>query len=143
MKFSTVFGASSGKNSIRISPPFSSAMTPVCFTRVPFSSGRDLDRLHAGADLDAVDDLHAADHPTERGVLPVEMAGGPEHDVELAARRVGIVPPRHAEDTALELPAVELRVDRVARPARAHIGMVHRQRLRLRIAGSSSAVSSA
>src|SRR5215510_15602373 len=39
MKFSTVFGASSGKNSILMMPPFSMVISAVCFTRaVPFDS---------------------------------------------------------------------------------------------------------
>src|SRR5262245_63396607 len=90
-------------------------MTPVCFTRVPFSSGRDLDRLHTVADLDRIDGLHAAHDAAERGVLPVQMRCCAEHDVELAPRRVGIATARHPEDAALELPVVELGVDRVAR----------------------------
>src|SRR5262245_32679525 len=109
-------------------------MTPVCFTTVPFSSGRDLDRLHAIADLDRIDDLHAAHDAAESGVLPVQMGCCAQHDVELAARRVGIALASHPQNAALELPVVELRVDRVARPAGAHVGMVHRERLRLRIA---------
>src|SRR2546428_10501453 len=104
-------------------------MTPVCFTEV---SSVDLDRLHAVADLDRVDDLHAVDHPAERGVLAVEMLGCAEHDVELAARRVGIALPRHPEQAAGELPLVELGLDRVPRAARPHCRMIQRERLRRR-----------
>src|SRR5262249_53340989 len=109
-------------------------MTPVCFTTVPFSSRRDLDRFHTVADLDRIDDLHAAHDTAKRGVLPIEVGGGAEHDVELATRRVGIALARHPENAALELPVVELRVERYAGPAGAHVRMVHRERLRLRIA---------
>src|SRR5881397_2525513 len=93
----------------------------------------DFDRLHAVADLDRVDDLHAADHPTERGVLTVQMAGRTEHDVELAARRIGLVLSRHPEQAAIELAVVELGLDRVPGPAGPHGRMVHGQRLRLRV----------
>src|SRR6267143_2064389 len=106
-------------------------MTAVCFTGFSLV---DLDRLHAGADPDRVDDVHAADHPAERGVLAVEMAGGTEHDVELAAGRVGFVLSRHPEHAAVELPVVELGLDRIPRTAGSHRRMVHRERLRLRVA---------
>src|SRR2546428_13781582 len=102
-------------------------MTPVCFTEV---SSVDLDRLHAVADLDRVDDLHTADHPTERGVLTVQMARRTEHDVELAARRVGIVLARHPEPAAVELPAVDLRLDRVPAAAGPHVRLGHGARVR-------------
>src|SRR6266850_4339170 len=62
------------------------------------------------------------------------MAGWAQHDVELAARRVGIALSRHAEHAAVELSIIELRLDRVAGAAGAHRGMVHRKRLRLRVA---------
>src|SRR5437867_60049 len=94
----------------------------------------DFDRLHAVADLDRVDDLHAADHPTERGVLTVQMAGRTEHDVELAARRIGLALPRHPEQAAVELAIVKLGLDRVPGTAGSHRPMVHRERLRLRVA---------
>src|SRR6266540_1968874 len=94
----------------------------------------DFHRLHAVADLDRVDDLHAADHPTERGVLTVQMAGRTEHDVELAARRIGIVLSRHPEQATVELAVVELGLDRVPGAAGPHGRIVHRERLRFRVA---------
>src|SRR4030095_4962792 len=106
-------------------------MVAVCFTMV---SSVDFDGLHAVADLDLVDDVHAADPAPEGGVLAVEMAGRAEHDVELAPGRVGIALARHPEDAALEGALVELGLDRVAGTAGAHARSVHRQRLRLRIA---------
>src|SRR5207245_9449015 len=87
----------------------------------------DLHRLHAVADLDRVDDVHAARHSPERGVLPVQVARRTEHDVELTARRVGIALSRHPEESALELPIVELRLDRVAGTAGPHRLMVQRK----------------
>src|SRR2546427_6385800 len=107
-------------------------MTPVCFTMTV--SSVHLDRSHAVADLDLVDDVHAADHAPERGVLAVEMGGRAEHDVELAPGRVGIVLPRHPEDAALEGTLVELRLDRVSGAARPQARSAHRERLRLWIA---------
>src|SRR4030095_981153 len=105
-------------------------MVAVCFTMV---SSVDLYRLHAVADLDLVDDVHALDHAPERCVLAVEMIGRAEHDVELAPRRVGIVLARHAEHPPVELAVVELGLDRVPRAAGTHLRMVHRERLRLRV----------
>src|SRR5204862_7762000 len=77
-KFATVLRASDGKNSIRISPPFSSVMTPVGFMLWP-SLGDDPHRLHAVADLDPVHDVHAAHDPAEGGVLAVQALVVAQH----------------------------------------------------------------
>src|SRR5512145_3351588 len=106
-------------------------MVAVCFTVI---SSLDFYGLHAVADLDLVDDVHATDHAPERRVLAVEMIGRAQHDVELAPRRVGIVLARHAEHAPVELAIVELGLDRVPRAAGPHLRMVHRERLRLRVA---------
>src|SRR4030095_1615617 len=107
-------------------------MTPICFTMA--LSSVHLERFDAVADLDLVDDVYAADHTPEGGVLAVEVAGRAEHDVDLAPGRIGIVLARHPEDAPLEGPLVELRLDRVAGTAGAHARRFHRQGLRLRIA---------
>src|SRR5207249_11512099 len=71
--------------------------------------------------------------PAERRVLIVQEMGGPEHDVDLAARRVRILGAGHAEDAPIERPLVELALDRVARAAGADpgIGYWHRHRLEI------------
>src|SRR5262249_15612417 len=106
-------------------------MTPICFTMA--LSSVHLERFDAVADLDLVDDVHAADHAPEGGVLAVEMAGRAEHDVDLAPGRIGIVLARHPENAPLEGALVELGLDRVAGAAGAHARGIHRQGLRLRI----------
>src|SRR5438477_7415396 len=74
----------------------------------------DLDRLHAVALLDPVHVLHAARHLTEYGVVAVEVRGRAVTDVELAARRVRMLAPRHGHGAAQVLLRVELGGDRVA-----------------------------
>src|SRR3990172_158634 len=51
--------------------------------------GLDPDRLHPVAPPDRVHDVHPRDHLAEDRVLPVEVRGGGEADVELAPRTVG------------------------------------------------------
>src|ERR671931_134808 len=51
--------------------------------------------LHPVALLDAVDVLHAAGDLAEDRVVAVEVRRRPVADVELAARRVGMLAPRH------------------------------------------------
>ena len=62
------------------------------------------------------------------------MGSGAEHDVDLAACRVGVARARHPQHAPVELAAVELGPDGVAGPAGAHLRVVHRERFRLRIA---------
>src|SRR6184192_3486547 len=126
-----VLGASSGKKSMRIFWPLSSVMTADWLT-TNLSSVDDLDGLDAVADPDLLDDAHAAGDATERRVLAVQEVGGAQHDVDLAAGRVRVIGPRHAEHAAVERPLVELALDRVTGTAAAHLGIVQRQGLGLR-----------
>src|SRR5262247_1050184 len=79
----------------------------------------DRDRGHLVTLLDAVDELHARHDLAEHGVLAVEMRRRAVADVELAAGRVGMLAARHRHGAAHVLLLVELRLDRVARAARA------------------------
>src|SRR5437588_734993 len=117
---------------MRIFWPLSSVMTSDWLT-TNLSSVDDLDGLDAVADVDLLDDAHAAGDAAERRVLAVQEVGRAQHDVDLAAGRVRIVGSRHAEHAAIERPLVELGLDRVARPTAAHLGIVQRQGLGLRI----------
>src|SRR6185436_10744333 len=100
--------------------PLSSVMTADWVTRGS-SLGDDLDGLDAIADTDLVDHAHAGDDAAEGRVLAVQERRGAQHEIDLAAGRVGIVGARHAEHAALEGPLVELRLDRVAGAAAAHL----------------------
>src|SRR5437899_1566361 len=126
-KVATVSGGSAGKNSFRFSAPLSSVMTAVGFMRRA-SLGDDLHGLHAVADLDPVHDVHAAHDPAEGGVLAVQAPVVGEHHEDLAARGVRVRAARHADDASDELALAELRGDRVARPAGAHVRLVERTR---------------
>src|SRR5215831_16990534 len=55
----------------------------------------DLHGLHLVALLDVVHDVHARGDLAEHRVLAVEEMRGGEGDVELAARGIGILAPRH------------------------------------------------
>src|SRR5256885_13041609 len=74
----------------------------------------DLDRLHLVALLDAVHDVHPRDDLAEHRVLAVQEVRGGERDVELAARRIGGLAPRHGEHAPHVLLLVELGLDLVA-----------------------------
>src|SRR6185369_3408210 len=86
--------------------------------------GDDLDGLDAIADADLIDHAHAGHHAAEGRVLAVQERGRAQHEIDLAAGRVGIVGPRHAEHAALEGSLVELRLDRVPGAAAAQPGIV-------------------
>src|SRR5262245_50110471 len=118
---------------MRISLPLSRAMTPVCFTAIS-SLIDDGDGLDAVAHLDAVDHLHALGDLAEHRVLAVQEVGGLAGDVELAARGVGIVGAGHGDHSPHVLLLVELRLDRVAGPARAQPPIAGLQGLGLRVA---------
>src|SRR5690242_14394815 len=77
----------------------------------------DRDRGHAIALLDAIDLVHAGDDLAEHGVVVVQVRRGAIGDVELAARRVGVLAAGHRHRAADVLLLVELRLDLVARPA--------------------------
>src|SRR6185369_12002605 len=96
--------------------------------------GDDLDGLDAIAHADLVDHAHAGHHAAEGRVLAVQERGRAQHEIDLAAGGGRIVGPGHAEHAALEGTLVELRLDRVARPAAAHPRIVEGQRLGLRVA---------
>src|SRR5215510_1470304 len=90
----------------------------------------DRDRGHLVTLLDAVDELHARHDLAEHGVLAVEVRGRAVADVELAAGRVGMLAACHRDGAAQVLLLVELRLDRVARAARAVVfraGSVHHE----------------
>src|SRR4051812_42386825 len=72
----------------------------------------DLDGLHRVALLDAVDVFHAARHLPEDRVVAVEVRRRSVADVELAARGIRMLAPRHREGPADVLLAVELRRNR-------------------------------
>src|SRR6058998_2625992 len=79
----------------------------------------DLHRLHLVALLDVVHDVHARGDLAEDGVLAVEEMGRGQRDVELAARRIGILATGHGHRSAHVLLLVELGLDLVARSSRA------------------------
>src|SRR6266702_701175 len=57
----------------------------------------DLDRLHLVALLDAVHDVHPRDDLAEHRVLAVQEVRGGQRDIELAARRIGVLAPRNGK----------------------------------------------
>src|SRR5262245_60641647 len=67
----------------------------------------DLHGLHLVALLDVVHDVHARRDLPEDGVLAVQEVSRSQRDVELAARRVGVVAAGHGEDAADMLLLVE------------------------------------
>src|SRR3989475_3523612 len=77
----------------------------------------DRHRRHSITLPDAVHVLHAGDGASKHGVVSVEMGRGAVADVELAARGVGVLAPRHRDAAAHVLLRVELGGDRVARTA--------------------------
>src|SRR2546422_8030893 len=79
----------------------------------------DRHRRHSITLPDAVHVLHAGDGASKHGVVSVEMGRGAVADVELAARGVGVLAPRHCDAAAHVLLRVELGGDRVAGTARA------------------------
>src|SRR5256712_4870840 len=79
----------------------------------------DRHRRHSIALPDAVHVLHAGDGASKHGVVSVEVGRGAVADVELAARGVGVLAPRHRDGPAHVLLRVELGGDRVAGTARA------------------------
>src|SRR2546427_1758763 len=74
----------------------------------------DRHRRHSIALPDAVHVLHAGDGASKHGVVSIEMGRGAVADVELAARGVGVLAPRHRDGPAHVLLRVELGGDRVA-----------------------------
>src|SRR3989442_6421670 len=74
----------------------------------------DRHRRHSITLPDAVHVLHAGDGASKHGVVSVEMGRGAVADVELAARGVGVLAPRHCDAAAHVLLRVELGGDRVA-----------------------------
>src|SRR2546430_1614801 len=74
----------------------------------------DRHRRHSIALPDAVHVLHAGDGASKHGVVSVEVGRGAVADVELAARGVGVLAPRHRNGPAHVLLRVELGGDRVA-----------------------------
>src|SRR2546428_51163 len=76
--------------------------------------GDDLDGLDAVADLDRIDDVHAARDPTEDGVLAVQLGRRGERDVELAARGIGVPAARHGQHATVVLARVELGLELIA-----------------------------
>src|SRR2546430_2859672 len=77
----------------------------------------DRHRRHSITLPDAVHVLHAGDGASKDGVVSVEMGRGAVADVELAARGVGVLAPRHCDAAAHVLLRVELGGHRVARTA--------------------------
>src|SRR2546422_8936231 len=74
----------------------------------------DRHRRHSITLPDAVHVLHAGDGASKHGVVSVEMGRGAVADVELAARGVGVLAPRHCDAAAHVLLRVELGGDRGA-----------------------------
>src|SRR2546422_5357011 len=74
----------------------------------------DRHRRHSIALPDAVHVLHAGDGASKHGVVSVEGGRGAVADVDLAARGVGVLAPRHRDGPAHVLLRVELGGDRVA-----------------------------
>src|SRR2546425_5048673 len=74
----------------------------------------DRHRRHSIALPDTVHVLHAGDGASKHGVVSVEVGRGAVADVELAARGVGVLAPRHRDGPAHVLLRVELGGDRVA-----------------------------
>src|SRR2546422_9935530 len=68
----------------------------------------DRHRRHSIALPDAVHVLHAGDGASKHGVVSVEVGRGAVADVELAARGVGVLAPRHRDGPADVLLRVEL-----------------------------------
>src|SRR5438128_2978507 len=93
----------------------------------------DRHRRHSITLPDAVHVLHAGDGASKHGVVSVEMGRGAVADVELAARGVGVLAPRHCDAAAHVLLRVELGGDRVAGTAGAHALVVARLRRGVRI----------
>src|SRR2546428_7590990 len=77
----------------------------------------DRHRRHSIALPDAVHVLHAGDGASKHGVVAIEVGRGTVADVELAARGVGVLAPRHRDGPADVLLRVELGGDSVTRTA--------------------------
>src|SRR5262245_59255073 len=82
----------------RMGAPLPSTTEPFRMRRDQATSVGHVDdghRLHAVADRDAVHHVHPLGDLPEDGVLPVEERRGLEGYVELAARRIRVLRPRH------------------------------------------------
>src|SRR5678815_4567448 len=117
---------STATSAARAGPPAPSTTEPprIRSDQATRSGLVDDDRLHPVALLDTVHVLHAGRHTAEHGVVVVEVGRGAVGDVELAARRVGMLAAGHRQAAAQMLLLVELRLDGVAGAAGA-LSLIH------------------
>src|SRR4029450_1564745 len=107
---------STATSAARAGPPAPSTTEPprIRSDQATRSGLVDDDRLHPVALLDTVHVLHAGRDSAEHGVIVVEVGRGAVGDVELAARRVGMLAAGHRQAAPQVLLLVEFRLDRMA-----------------------------